>query len=68
MEVKKTLESEKTHDNYVADNENANNSGTKQLLEDKDAEEKEEGQEEILVGDALSDDTEATSDEDKNKD
>ena len=67
-DVTKTEESEKTHDNYDTDDENANNSGTKQFLEDKGAEEKEEGQEEILESSALSDDTEATSDEDKNKD
>ena len=66
--VTKTEESEKTHDNYDTDGESADNSGTKQLLEDKNAEEKEEGQEKILERSALSNDTEATSDEDKNKD
>ena len=64
--VTKTEEGRK--DNYDADDENANNSGKKQLLEDKDAEEKEEEQEEILERSTLSDDTEATSDGDKNKD
>jgi len=64
--VTKTEEGRK--DNYDNDDKNADNSGTKQLLEDKDAEEKEEEQEEILESSALSDDTEATSDEEKNKD
>ena len=66
--VTKTEGKEKAHNNYVADNENANNSGTKQLLEDKNAEKIEEEQEEIIEKSALSDDTEATSDEEKNKD
>ena len=64
--VTKTEEGRK--DNYDNDDKNADNSGTNQLLEDKDAEEKEEEQEEILERSALSDDTEATSDEEKNKD
>ena len=66
--VTKTEEGEKTHDNYDTDGESADNSGTNQLLEDKSTEKTEEGQEEILERSALSDDTEATSDEEKNKD
>ena len=66
-EVAKAEEVE-TYDNYVADNGNVNNSGTNQLLEDKDAEEKKEWQEEILENSTLSDDTEATSERGKNKD
>ena len=65
---KVTKTEERKKDNYDADDENADNSGTKQLLEDKNAEKIEEEQEEILESSALSDDTEATSDEEKNKD
>jgi hypothetical protein len=64
--VTKTEEGRK--DNYDNDDKNADNSGTKQLLEDKSTEKPEEGQEEFLENSTLSDDTEVTSDEDKNKD
>ncbi len=67
-EVTKTEEDEKIHGNCDTDGESADNSDTKQLLEDKNAEKIEEEQEGILESSALSDDTEATSDEEKNKD